>query len=375
MESLASSNIFQLFLTASAGAGGYLAWRAGLRSLLPVLGYGVCAGIVFGALTGLGETYVYSDFYRRSFFVFGDIVPLVAAFVFLYAVVARRDVLAILAATACLFASGKAALVLLVIMAGVLVWLHRFRGDALLSRFARAGGAAAVIYAACIGFSAWADLSPDRYLPYLADLVGAETRIGQWLSNAAVDANHRGACPSVNKCLETQVASAWEQRYLTSLAGLWMAWQGGFHGDDYPNSANEFADIMVRHNPFGLNETYDLNRRDWYRMGQVQNPYLAFGAGYGLAALAGLLCLFLVLWLMAAQNLAHGERGAGCVFAVFFMVVVALNQTQSWLQSGSFVLVLNGFCGMHILLEFARRRMALPGRLARPIDRGEGTAA
>ena len=385
IESLLSSNIVQLFLTASTGAGIYLAWRMGLKVVLPLVGYVLSVGVIVGAITGFGETYVYSDYYRRSFFFYGDIIPLAVGFVFLFAVASRRDVLAVLAATACLFASGKAAMVITLVMAGVMVWLHWSRTPSLLPRLARLGALGGALYALCIAVVLLADLSPDRLLVRVADLIDAtsadsaapadETSTGKWsrefaksLREYGQGANHRGACATIQKCYDNMLASAWYQRYYSSAAGLWMMWQGGFHGDDYPGSADEFADLMIRVNPFGLNDKYDLERWDWYRMGNVQNPYLAFGAGYGPIMLLGLICVFAIFWFMAASNLVRGESDIGAVFSVFYLVAIPLNQTQSWLQSWSVILVLVGFCAMHILLEFLRRRGKLPGAIARRVE-------
>jgi hypothetical protein len=165
-----------------------------------------------------------------------------------------------------------------------------------------------------------------------------------------------GACEnlSVTGCFAKQLRISGLQRYYSSVAGLWMTLEGGFPGPAYPATAKKFADLMMQKNPWGINDKYKLTYEDWLRMRAPQNPYLRFGSGYGPWLLGVLVLGFLVIGGMAAVNLAKGEIGPGTVFSTFFIVNVALNQTQSWLTSGSPILALLGFSFFHISRTWLR---------------------
>ena len=359
MNTLLSSNLVQLGMTASAGMVVYLAWRGGAKIVISAFSWFLCLGILFGAITGLGETYIYSTYYRRSFFYFGDLVPMVVNFVFLFAIITGRTGLAYLAATAAILSGGKAALLLLGVMVAVLALLHRFEQPKLWRRFASAISAGLVVYGVLIGVSALTQSAPDELLGRLAETTEDWGGASDRLRDNSSDANHRGACPTIDVCAKTQLIEPLKMRYFSALGGLWMTMQGGFRSERYPSTAEMFSELMTAANPFGINDIYGLTSNDWHRIGSVQSPYLAFGAGYGPWLLATLLIMLFGIGLLAMSNLLAGERGLSAAFSIFYLVTIVLNQTQSWINSASYGLVLVGFCATHIVIEWIRRRQIL----------------
>ena len=152
-------------------------------------------------------------------------------------------------------------------------------------------------------------------------------------------------------------------RYLSSIAGLWMASQGGFNRGRYPTASADFAKMMMRVNPWGINDRYGVTFEEWAKMARPQSPYAGFAASYGFWYLGALLLIFSMIWIVGFLNLREGESIAGSVITVFYMVHVTFNHTQEWLNSGNPVLILAGFCAFHILAtRISRyRRSALGG--------------
>ena len=154
-------------------------------------------------------------------------------------------------------------------------------------------------------------------------------------------------------------------RALSAVAGLWMTFEGGFPGSRYPNTPEKFADLIVKANPWGVNDRYGVTREEWMKIGTVQSPYVGFGAGYGPALLAlamgfiGAVCL-VGLWVLRVR-----PPDTWTALTVFFIVNAIFNQTQAWLQPGP-VLLMMGICGTHILWQYLSfgagvRNQPLPG--------------
>lgn len=135
--------------------------------------------------------------------------------------------------------------------------------------------------------------------------------------------------------------------------------QGGYRGARYPSSPDDFANLMVQENPWGINDKYGLDFGDWKKMRAPQNPYMRFGSGYGPWYLGFIVVAFLTIGVFAVLNLLDGETGPPIVFSIFFIVNIIFNQTQSWLTSGNPILVALGFCAFHILLTWFTRRHSL----------------
>ena len=355
MTELISNNIVQVTATSVFGVSVYFAWRAGGKIIILILAWVTCLGILLGGIFGLGETYIYSDFYRRAYFYYGDLVPMAINFVVLFAVTTNRMGLACIAAAA-LFAGGKAALVLLVVMAAILFALHWSRQPMLWRRFAGAFAVGILVYGVSISVSVMVKATPDRVLGWLADHTEALGDVSAGLRKNAAGTIHLGACPTMETCMETQIVAPLKMRYFSALGGLWMTMQGGFRSDKFPSTREKFADLMTAANPFGINDTYDLTWTDWHRIGVVQSPYPAFGAGYGPWLLALLLIVLFGIGVLAVSNLLAGERGPCAVFSVFYLVTISLNHTQSWIHSGSYGLMLVAFCAAHVVLEWTGRR-------------------
>ena len=160
-----------------------------------------------------------------------------------------------------------------------------------------------------------------------------------------------GTCETVSlvRCFVTQGNAAFRMRYLSSIAGIWMASQGGFNRGRYPTRSFDFANLMMKKNPWGVNDKYGVTFKEWQKMGRPQSPYIGFAASYGFWILGALLLFFALIWIAGLQNIRGGETITGTVITVFFMVNVAFNHSQEWINSGNWVLILMGFCAFYIL--------------------------
>lgn len=349
-NSALSSNAVQLILTFSLGAS--LSFLPLEKIILPV-GAIISICIITSFIFVIGEVYIYSDTYRRAFFVFGDEITTVLGFILFFAIAAKRNVLTLLTLTAVFMSGGKASLVLIVLMLALFLFIQRGSGErqAEVRRLFRLSALAVIIYIVCQSLS----LS----LMNSQAFISIHERLTSGLEH--ISSTNRGsgfprigsACANLSKCVDTQMGNPLLQRYYTSLAGLWMTVRGGFPGKSYPGTPEKFADLMVASNPWGMNDRYNLDWKSWQWMGGVQSPYLAFGSGYGPLALLGLGIAFLAVAYLAWGNLIRGQADASAVFSIFFIVNVIVNWTQSWLMSGSIILITLGLCCSQILISAA----------------------
>ena len=348
---LFESNIVQLAMTAGLGSALFLLAQR-VSWLVAAIGYILSAGIILSALFAIGEVYIYSDYYRRAFFYYTDAVTTVVGFVILWAIITQNRLLAGMSAAAFFLSGGKISLVLLAIAASLLVYLHKNGGP---FRAKNIGKFLA------IGIMGYALVNSTALV---IENYASQPQISRdypWLNSGA---NKRGACPTVRQCFQTQIRSVWELRYYSSLAGLWMTMQGGFPGERYPNSKEKFADLMVAANPFEMNDYYGLSYVDWQKMGTVQNPWLAFGSGYGPWFLALLLGIFFAICWLGATNIRAGQRDETALYPIYFIVITFFDQTQSWLMSGSLILVLVGFLSTQIIASAVIRKDMLPNAMS-----------
>lgn len=330
---LFTSNLVQLVGTVALGFGLCLICSR-FPALIRTCGYLISVSIILSALFSVGEVYVYSAYYRRSFSVFGDEITTVTAFFFLYSFVERDRVLASASAGAMFLSGGKVSFFLFSLMVFVLFLsaLNLYR-----SRLSELGGllaAGLIIYASVIGLASMSEEQP-RYA-------------------------RRGACPNVEICIKTQVYNAIEQRYFSFLGGAWMISRGGFPGENYPGTAHKFADFMMKANPWQINDRHHLNWQKWYLIGTIQNAYISFGSGYGPWLLLALLTLIGVGVLSATRILRSGADEITSLCAVCYLVNTVFNHTQSWMSSASPILILVSFCaarvcGYYILARFKPR--------------------
>lgn len=350
--SVLNSNAVQLVLTFSLGAG--LSLLPLERLILPI-GAIISVCVIASFVFVIGEVYIYSETYRRAFFVFGDEITTVLGFVLLFAIATKRNALTLLTLTAVFMSGGKASFVLIVLMLSLFLFMQRRSGEryAEVRRLFGLSALAIIIYIACQSLSlslmnTQAFISTHERLTSGLEVMRKGTtrselpRIGT-------------ACANLSNCVDSQLGNPLLQRYYTSLAGLWMTMQGGFPGKSYPGTPEKFADLMVASNPWGMNDRYHLSWESWRWMGGVQNPYLGFGSGYGPIALLALGLSFLSVAYLAWSNLRSGQADASAVFSVFFIVNVIVNWTQSWLMSGSLILITLGLCCSQIFISAALR--------------------
>jgi len=357
LNSVLNSNAAQLLMTFSLGAGLSL---LPLEKIILPIGAIIASCIIFSFVLAIGEVYIYSDAYRRAFFFFGDEITTVLGFILLFAVAARRHVLTLLILTAVFMSGGKASLLLIVLMLGLFLFMQRRRGERLgeVKRMFGLSALAVIIYIACQALSlslmstqAYSSIH-HRLSSEIAPLI--TKTIGSKVPKVST------SCVNLSNCVKSQVENPLLQRYYTSLAGLWMTVQGGFPGKLYPGTPEKFADLMMASNPWGMNDRYHLTWKSWRWMGGVQNPYLGFGSGYGPLALLGLGLFLLTGAYLAWGNLGSGQADASAVFSIFFIVNVLVNWTQSWLMSGSLILITLGLCCSQILITAALRHPLPP---------------
>lgn len=347
IETVFSSNLVRLCATFASGAGLYFLCHR-YQKIVNLVGYLLSFGIFFSFLFNVGEVYAYSDYYKRAFFVFGDDVTTVIILFFCYNVLIGNTILSILLAASIFLSGGKVSFVLLLIMIFAIYSLNKKNNNLIKKKFLKYIAIGLFVYAVMLKVSGIAEYS------------GLSGVVREFVSQPIFKtvivfpsdytlSRGSGACTTLSRAVDTQINAPILQRYYSSLAGLWMTLEGGYRGERYPSSSEDFANLMIQENPWGMNDRYGLNFSDWKKMGVPQNPYLHFGSGYGVWLLGALVMVFFVIGVVAVFNLLEGESGPSIVFSIFFIVIVIFDQTQSWITSGSPILILLGFCAYHIL--------------------------
>lgn len=309
--------------------------------------------LTLSLLFQVGEVYFYHDFYARVFFIFGDSIPTVIAFFCLYAVAKNKSNLVYISFIALFITGGKATFLLLILM--LLQYSYWANKRSLKFHIS-------VIKYFVVGFlisllliSLSRLIENTTYQKAIAETSNSHLINAGFLDANKLSSNHHGACPSLEVCAETQLINALKQRYYSSIGGAWMTTQGGYKGQLYPNTPDKFAALMMAANPWGVNDRYGLNYEDWKKIGQIQNAYLNFGSGYGPWMLGVLIFILSIGCYMAVSNLKYGEGPEGIAISVFFLVNIIFNHSQSWLHSGSLILILLGFCAAHIVYFWTLR--------------------
>ena len=251
---------------------------------------------------------------------------------------------------------GKISLLLLLIMMAVFILIKKQGKErfVLAAQFSGLSLGCVLIYAALMHASLQLMEHPL--------FISLRENIKQVIAHEYALPDHRTACHHLNLvgCIEQQSERAILQRYYSSLGGLWMTLQGGYRGQSYPNSNERFADLMVAANPWGMNDRNKLTRAQWLSIGAVQNPYLRFGSGYGPWLMLAQIGVFLAIGYIAWRNLRVGESDEAAIFSIYFLVLILFNQTQPWLVSMSWILVLLGLCTSHIVVTALLRRNQIP---------------
>jgi len=391
IEYLLSSNLVQTFLTFTAGLVLYFVIQR-FPALLIWTAFFVSGGIFLSFLFNIGEVYSYTLFYKRAFLFFGDDISTVLIFLFLCCTALGKKYASALCVSAIFLSGGKVSYVLLMLTILVLsIFAQRLSSSAVARRYLIYVAVGIVVYFSMIGYARVIEYSgavtfvQSAYVNTREALVAVRDRLhlepepthheaSQGLEqedsrDLDITVRGGGACSQMSfaECFIHQLEMAFGQRLYSSIAGLWMTLQGGFRGPDYPATAQEFAELMTTENPWGINERYDLNFSDWQKIGQVQNPYLLFGSGYGIVGLVMLLGAFLIIVILALRSLAQRKDGLIAACAAFFMVNAVFNQSQPWILPHSTLLLIMGICAGFILFcripksspLIARKRLVL----------------
>ena len=293
------SNVIKMPSTFASGAGFYLLVKK-YPYIFDIVGYLLTLGIFISFLFNIGEVYLYSIFYKRAFFFFGDGITTILVLFFSYAVTSGKKMLSIVTAGSIFMSGGKISLALLLLMILILVFINKGNGRHIFFNFSRYILFGLLIYGVMLCLSGIARHANLTKLDEGAPVPG------------------HGACRTLSNCFKTQVKESLLRRYYSSLGGLWMTLEGGFRGPLY-SSHEAFADLMIEKDPWGMNDKYKLTWVDWKKMGSPHNPYLRFGSRYGPWLLCSLALVFLSIGCLALTNLSAGEAGPATVFSLFFI--------------------------------------------------------
>jgi hypothetical protein len=350
----------------------------GMKNLSPLhLAVVVFLFFIFISLTGcfllnIGETYNYSPFYKRSFGYFGDGFPVVMILFLSYGLLKQSNLI-ILITFLTIFLFGSK---IVFVLAFFCVLVHRITLNRQnLVRTFRLAIFAFFAYFVLLFISNWVD-SEEMFASKLRQIVVVafvenqnlnepsnrmnvtRDENNKPLSDQTVDYSHnengksllgQGICRTVDKCIDSQIFLSLKLRVATSLAGLWMMQQGGFPGKLYPGNPEKFANFMMLHNPYNLNQRLGLTYLDWLKAGAVQNPYLNIGAGYGPLGFFLVVSFFLLTMFLGYRNLINSSDISNwSSFTIFFITIAMFNQTQEWIQANSDITFLAGIAIAHI---------------------------
>lgn len=358
-----SSNALRIVMAGIVGALLYFPSRR-WPLIMALVGFAASFLIAFSFLFDAGEVYSYSAYYKRAFSFFGDDVTTWLAPLFVWAILSVRHVLSASLAMAILFSGTKVSIGVLGVELALLWFLRLPERTKLAINTARALGIGVVTYIVLILLSPFAVFVANSAISHAnTAIVAGGALLGDCVDADGLEDKLRGfgnekpfapttsgvtTCSGLN-CLYQHLQRPLEDRLYSSAAGLWMSLQGGFSGDRYPVTSVQFADLMIEANPFGLNDRFGISYERWLSIGAVQTPYLQFAAGYGIWLTIVVISFVAFVAFIGVRNIFDGEHGPMLAFTVFFCVNAVLNQTQPWLLPGP-VLVMMGFCGMHIIL-------------------------
>lgn len=362
------SNLFQVLMTLLAGGGFYYIFcslitaaqvnKNGMQTqekalekplLYLVLFVTAILTTVFlvSFLFDLGETYQYSRWYKRSFGPFGDGFPFSLLLVLAFGFYLRSSATIVLALTLILVSGGRMVIASALLLMGFILIKSGIRFNKItVLKFVFLPF---IFYflALLISNQLIEDSVKQSIGQYVKALTGIENK-----------PQGQGACRTYDNCIETQVGTPFRQRLTTSAAGLWMTLQGGYPGALYPGTPEKFADFMMTHNPFRLNDRFDLEWSDWQKAGAVQNPYLNVGSGYGPLGLTLCMLFYFCTSVVGYRQLRNrSDKKPFMALTVFFIFLSIVNQTQPWIQSGSLLLFLSGVAAAHIWITETLSRL------------------
>jgi len=301
--------------------------------------------ILMSFLYELGETYSYSEWYRRSFGPFGDGFPFALIMILNFGIYSKNRFLVITSISTILLCGGKMVIIASLINITILHKKAEIKFSA--TDTVKYLVVPLLIYFSTLAISNY--LISDQTKIIVQDYFSATLNIGNKTLGI-------GACAKVKNCIETQINSATKQRLITTLAGAWMTLKGGFPGSRYPGTQEKFADFMISKNPYSLNETFNLDRTFWLKAKAIQNPYFNFGSGYGLIGFFSILFFYIATSINGYRLLDSTNKSSSNFLILFFISLALLNQTQPWIQAGSLLLYLSGISAAHIWASVMLRR-------------------
>jgi len=362
-KSIFTSNLAQIVITLLAGAATYYSTRVFNHALISnkllqasqikkifeaiailVLIF-LSVTILISFLFDLGETYIYSEWYKRSFGPFGDGFPFTLIMILNFGLYSTNRFLIITSLSTIMLIGGK--MVIIASFINIAIFHKKSKIKISATDTLKYLAVPLLIY--------FSTLTISNYL------ISDQTKIiSQDYFSAILNIENKSrgfnACNKFEKCIKTQINSATKQRLVTTLAGAWMTLEGGFPGSGYPGTPEKFADFMISKNPYGLNETFNLDRIFWLKAGAVQNPYFNFGSGYGLIGFFSILLFYIVTSINGYRLLDSNDHPILNFLILYFISLVFLNQTQPWIQAGSLTLYLSGISAAHIWTSIILRR-------------------
>ena len=367
------SNLLQILLTFFMGVSVYLISSVVLTKLLvcKVDGEDVCIYIekliqiiiwlvmilltsiyIIYFLFDLGEAYQYSLFYKRNFGPFGDGFPFLIILPVCYALF-NRSILLMLISILPIFISGSKITIIALMVVLVLSRKAALSPFPLRKLIGVAVGAWMLYFLLLI----------TSNLLVTNDFKRKFQESVQILSSGIITKNSRqgaDACVEYDRCFKTQLLQPIKQRFITSVAGVWMTAQGGFPGKLYPTGRERFAGFMMDNNPYGVNKIFGLTFVDWYRAGAIQNAFLRLGSGYGRLPLFIVIGSCSIFCLVGFKQLKNRQLNNGAKSLIlFFLILFLVNHTQPWIQSGSPFLFLFGIAVATVFSDLFSFRKSL----------------
>ncbi len=293
--------------------------------------------IFISFIFNLGETYSYSTWYKRSFGPFGDGFPFTLILFLSFGVYLKNRFLVITSLSTSLLFGGKMVIIISIVN---VVFLPLKLGVKLSQiDIIKLLGLPLLVYFLALTISNHfiSQDSKTTIKYHYKNIFNTKKKVGG-----------HNACDTIEKCVKTQIKRSVQQRLVTTLAGAWMTFKNGFPGSRYPGTPEKFADFMMHHNPYGLNDIFDLDRSFWLKAGAIQNAYFNFGSGYGIFAFMFVLSFYTITSTIGFRQLDSDIKSPLNSLTVFFITLALFNQTQPWIQSGSLILYLSGVSATHI---------------------------
>ena len=346
VERIVTSNLLLTCLTFLLGVSCSLLIRHDyFLKLAKVVSVFIAFFLGFSFLFNIGEVYQFSDYYKRSFFRFGDGVGGGLLFLIFVAVFYNKSTYFYILVAALSLTVSKVSFVLFIIGMFLLYFYSIEYRKRVLLRSVLSIPFAFICYFCLAYLSNLSSVQAySNEIQKTAQLSIKNVESFPVINNSYKKQNYK-FCEKKYECLKKQSMSSLSDRYFSSIGGLWMTIDGSFMGRDvYPNSADKFAKLMMSSNPYNINEEYNLDYSDWFRMGQPQNPYISFSSGYGIGGLLSIFILVCSTFIVAVYILPMLKNTSLAAYPVFFITYAVFNQTQ---------LYINPFDGNLFLLGYA----------------------